>query len=36
LDGIVCGDELVEADLKREIASRGLALNTAHRPNWYF
>ena len=36
LDGIVCNSELVEADLKTEIAKRGLTLTTAQRPSWYF
>ena len=36
LDGIICNSELVEADLKKEIASRGLTLTTAHKPSWYF
>ena len=36
LGGIVCGSELVEADLKREIAKRSLKLTTAHKPGWYF
>jgi ssDNA thymidine ADP-ribosyltransferase, DarT len=36
LDGIVCNSELVEADLKNEIASRGLTLTTAQKPSWYF
>ncbi len=36
LDGIVCNSESVEAELKREIAKRGLTLTTAQRPSWYF
>ena len=36
LDGIVCNSELVEANLKKEIAKRGLNLTTAQRPSWYF
>lgn len=36
LDGIVCNSELVEADLKTEIAKRGLTLTTAQKPSWYF
>ena len=36
LDGIVCNSELVEADLKSEIAKRGLTLTTAQKPSWYF
>lgn len=36
LEGIICHSELVEADLKQEIAKRGLNLITAHKPNWYF
>lgn len=36
LDGIVCNSELVEADLKKEIAKRGLTLTTANKPSWYF
>jgi ssDNA thymidine ADP-ribosyltransferase, DarT len=36
LDGIVCFNEAAEADIKAEIAKRGLALKTAQRPGWFF
>ncbi len=36
LDGIVCSSDLVEADIKTEIAKRGLKLTTANKPSWYF
>lgn len=36
LEGIICHSELIEADVKQEIAKRGLKLTTAHKPGWYF